>query len=134
MSYIAPKGHYIGPHKNYINGEIANDPDPLARRTRRARMNYLVADEPLEWFSGPATATVRSAGFSIVGPAPESLDTPELLEMLANCMYSESGDFEYTTRAIFSLARRLGIGEADINLSIADNFEIWNGHSEVAPL
>ena len=93
-------------------------------------MIYLTPDSELEWFSGPATASVSSAGFCISSPAPESLDTPELLEVLGNCTYSETGDFEFTTRLIYSLARRLGLTDADINLTIADNYELWHKYKE----
>ena len=93
-------------------------------------MIYLTPAEELEWFAGPASCTVRSAGFCVSSPPPEALETVELLEVLGNCTYSETGDFEFTTRTIYALARRLGIGEEDINLSIADNYEIWNTYKE----
>lgn len=73
-------------------------------------MMYLVEGEPLEWFTGAADHSVeckaaatriRRAGRSC---RLDSLSGPEFVEMLANFVYSETGDYYFAREIVEHLA------------------------------
>lgn len=77
-------------------------------------MMYLVEGEPLEWFTGAADHSVeckaaatriRRAGRSC---RLDSLSGPEFVEMLANFVYSETGDYYFAREVVGRLSQEYG--------------------------
>lgn len=73
-------------------------------------MMYLVEGEPLEWFKGVARHSVecKAAATRIRcngrAGALDDMAAPEFVEMLANFVYSETGDYYFARKIAGHLA------------------------------
>ena len=87
-------------------------------------MMYLVEGEPLEWLLGEARHSVecKAAATKVSAGGRRckvgNLTGPELVEMVGNFVYSETGDYYFADEVVGELAGRLGVaglvrGESD---------------------